>query len=75
MRVDTTFLYDDKINISIVYAKNFLIINNLYMAEEKIIKKKITFSRKCKGTNRIFRYLFSFKCNILIYELHLVLIF
>lgn len=62
MRVDTKFIYDDKINISPVYAKNCLIVNNLYVAEEKIIKKKITISRKCKGTNRIFRYLFSFKC-------------
>ena len=38
LRGDTTFIYDDKINISPVYAKNCLIINNLYVAEEKIIK-------------------------------------
>ena len=61
LRGDTKFIYDDKINISPVYAKNCLLINNLYEAEEKIIKK-ITISRKCKGTNRIFRYLFSLKC-------------
>ena len=38
LRGDTKFIYDDKINISPVYAKNCLLINNLYVAEEKIIK-------------------------------------
>ena len=71
LRGDTTFIYDDKINISPVYAKNCLIINNLYVAEEKIIKK-LPFLGNAK---ELIEYLdICFHLNVLIYGLHLILI-